>query len=456
MLWEQSTGESRVGVETLMKDSSGWLREYNSDFWAYLGIIEFIFESIFEHNWVHIWKHLRAYLRSESCKAECELKRWCRIAQVYSLNRCQTHSTILEEVFLLLLGCRSWVVWFGNGFVLYRYDLTSTQFDDFAYFEILWTSLQICSELRDAIVRIILSIASHIHLHWLCHNISNYKMESEKLCLQWNDFQKNLNTAFRNLQGDTDFNDVTLACEDGTQVEAHKVVLATSSPVFQNLLRKNKHNHPLIYMRGMKSHDLQAIVDFLYCGEANVYQENLDSFLVIAEELQLKGLMGKSEGKLDQEVFPTTDPVNPTKVTTKNRNEKIERTNDVHPPRIDPSTRERTVAIKGDISEDLSQLDEQIKSMMEMSQNLVSSGKYKAHTCKACGKEGMRNDIRKHIEANHLEGLSFPCNLCEKSCRSRNALWMHKHKNHWFQSNIQDEGLPPQAQRMCSQKNVIT
>ena len=39
----------------------------------------------------------------------------------------------------------------------------------------------------------------------------------------------------------------------------------------------------------------RAPVDFLYRGEANVYQENLDSFLAIAEELQLKGLMGQTE-----------------------------------------------------------------------------------------------------------------------------------------------------------------
>ena len=46
-------------------------------------------------------------------------------------------------------------------------------------------------------------------------------------------------------------------------------------------------------MRGLKSEDLCAIIDFLYCGEANVFQENLDSFLAIAEELQLKGLTKK-------------------------------------------------------------------------------------------------------------------------------------------------------------------
>ena len=118
---------------------------------------------------------------------------------------------------------------------------------------------------------------------------------SEKLCLQWNDFKENAVHTFGSLKEDKDFTDVTLVCEDGKQVEVHKMILASSSPFFQNILRKNKHTHPLIYMRGMKSDDLLAIVDFLYCGEANIYHENLDSFLAIAEELQLKGLMGKSD-----------------------------------------------------------------------------------------------------------------------------------------------------------------
>ena len=122
---------------------------------------------------------------------------------------------------------------------------------------------------------------------------------SEKLCLQWNDFQENIKIAFGNFREDNDFADVTLACEDGQQVEAHKVILAASSPFFKKLLGRNKHPHPLIYMRGMKSEYLLAIVDFLYCGEANVFQYNLDSFLAIAEELQLKGLMGKTDEKVE-------------------------------------------------------------------------------------------------------------------------------------------------------------
>jgi len=47
-----------------------------------------------------------------------------------------------------------------------------------------------------------------------------------------------------------EFTDVTLACEDGQQVEAHKVILASYSLFFLNL--EEKHSHPMIYMWGIK------------------------------------------------------------------------------------------------------------------------------------------------------------------------------------------------------------
>ena len=55
---------------------------------------------------------------------------------------------------------------------------------------------------------------------------------SEKLCLQWNEFQNVVTTAFGDFRNDEDFTDVTLVCEDGKQIEAHKVVLASTSPFF--------------------------------------------------------------------------------------------------------------------------------------------------------------------------------------------------------------------------------
>merc|ERR1719460_2569860 len=122
---------------------------------------------------------------------------------------------------------------------------------------------------------------------------------NEKLCLQWNDFRDNVSSAFGNLRDDKDFTDVTLACEDGQQVEVHKVVLISASPFFLNLLKRNKHPHPLVFMRGFKYENLLSMVDFLYHGEANVYQENLDTFLAMADVLRLKGLRRREEEEVE-------------------------------------------------------------------------------------------------------------------------------------------------------------
>ena len=249
---------------------------------------------------------------------------------------------------------------------------------------------------------------------------------SEKLCLKWNDFQENLNSAFGSLREDNAFTDVTLACVDGKQLEAHKVILAASSPFFQNLLRKNKHSHPIVYLKGMKSEELVAMLDFLYYGEANVYQDNLDAFLAIAEEFQLKGLTGKID---EEEVKEETQKPKVFHPTQKQYQPKQTSSNGQLPHNEIASNifkkPDNVVAIPNNFSNDFKELDEKVNSMMEKSENLLPNGQRKAHTCKVCGKEGHGNDIKKHIESNHLEGVCIPCNLCEKTFRLRRTLHQH-------------------------------
>ena len=256
---------------------------------------------------------------------------------------------------------------------------------------------------------------------------------TEKLCLQWNDYQENTKSALGNLRQDKDFNDVTLVCEDGQQVEAHKVILAASSPFFQKLLGRNKHSHPLVYMRGVKIDDLIAIVDFLYCGEANIAQENLDSFLAIAEELQLRGLMGKKDERAEDLDGSGKNP--PSKVLPSPFSETKSSKANPKPERQDNQivrAEGKAVTLPSSHSGDLDQLEEMVKSMMEKSENKYANSKDNrtADRCKVCGKEGRGSAIKDHIEANHIEGIVIPCNLCEKTFRSRNALKLHNMRLH--------------------------
>ena len=238
---------------------------------------------------------------------------------------------------------------------------------------------------------------------------------SEKLCLQWNDYKDNVSNAFRSLRKDVDFVDVTLASEDGEEVKAHKVILAASSPFFENLFKRHVHAHPLIFMRGVKSENLFAIVDFMYVGETKISQESLDSFLLIAEDLQLKGLVGKNneDGNNEQTEKVASFPMESIKdeVTTSN-------TQRLAKERQTP----KDFTLKSNFCGNLKELDDMVWSMIEKTPNATANRQHRVYACKVCGYLAQSTHVKCHIEANHLEGVLLPCNFCEKTYRSRKSL----------------------------------
>ena len=163
---------------------------------------------------------------------------------------------------------------------------------------------------------------------------------TDKFCLKWNDFQENISSTFQGLFNVDDFSDVTLACEDDQFVETHKVVLSASSPFFMKILKRTKHKHPIIYLRGIKSKDLTHILEFMYHGQVNVYEEDLQHFLALAQELQLKGLGGmEKQGDQGPEVMKSR--VNPHSSKTKqNDDDSYEMEKEIE---IEPSSQEVAV-----------------------------------------------------------------------------------------------------------------
>jgi len=118
---------------------------------------------------------------------------------------------------------------------------------------------------------------------------------AEKFCLRWNDFEANVSAAFRDIREEKDFFDCTLSC-GVRQIQAHKLILSACSPFFRTVLRQNPHQHPLLYLKGVNYDDLIGVLNFMYHGEVNVAQDDLNSFLSVAEELEVKGLtQNKSE-----------------------------------------------------------------------------------------------------------------------------------------------------------------
>lgn len=98
-----------------------------------------------------------------------------------------------------------------------------------------------------------------------------------------------MSEVFQNMLVHENLVDVTLACE-GASIKAHKMILAACSPYFQNLFMANPCKHPIVILKDVKFNDLKAIIDFIYSGEVNIPQDQLNSLLKTAETLKIKGL----------------------------------------------------------------------------------------------------------------------------------------------------------------------
>jgi hypothetical protein len=124
---------------------------------------------------------------------------------------------------------------------------------------------------------------------------------AEEYLLSKNDFGSSIQKSFKNMYNDTEFADVTLACADDQQIKAHKIILSGSSDFFRKILSKNPHPSPLLYLAGLALEELQAVVQFIYLGEARVAGGRVPAFLEAARQLGVEGLLGEG-GKPGGEV----------------------------------------------------------------------------------------------------------------------------------------------------------
>jgi len=240
----------------------------------------------------------------------------------------------------------------------------------------------------------------------------------EKFCLKWNDFQTTVSQSFGLLRKEADFFDVTLVTDDEVQLSAHKLVLAASSSFFKSILRKSSHSHPLIYLSGVNSANLEFILNYIYQGEVQIFQEQLDSFLDVAQKLKVSGLISDEE-PYEDEAQPRFILRCGSKIESIRVNFEKEEDDKAFVGAKDLNLTNKTVALD---TQDESEIKSKISEMLrKVDGNL---------TCTMCGKVGrdVRN-MRRHAET-HIDGLSYPCNICDKTFRNKHQLQCHKSSYH--------------------------
>ena len=116
-------------------------------------------------------------------------------------------------------------------------------------------------------------------------------MEEQKLNLSHEDFGSFTSNLFKSLHNDTNFRDITLVTNDNTCIQAHRVVLASCSSVFEEMLKAS--THPTIQLSDVNSKSLIYILEFMYMGETNVPVSEFHEFLNVGTQFQVQGLLTK-------------------------------------------------------------------------------------------------------------------------------------------------------------------
>ena len=90
----------------------------------------------------------------------------------------------------------------------------------------------------------------------------------EKFNLTWQSHAATSSTLLVNLLNNKELTDVTLVSGDMKELKAHKVILGSVSSVFKELFARKSEQHFCVYLGGTQAEDLQALLNFIYVGEA--------------------------------------------------------------------------------------------------------------------------------------------------------------------------------------------
>lgn len=88
--------------------------------------------------------------------------------------------------------------------------------------------------------------------------------------------------------------DATLTC-DGRFYPVHKLVLGTCSEFFQQMFDVGEKQQMMVVLADLCHEDLEALLDYMYVGEANILQGDLSRFMKAAEVLKIRGLAEPAE-----------------------------------------------------------------------------------------------------------------------------------------------------------------
>ena len=216
----------------------------------------------------------------------------------------------------------------------------------------------------------------------------------------------------------------------------------------------------------------------MYLGEVNIAQDELNSFLTVAEDLKVKGLtqnkgeeIKESTTKLEgahPSAIPKQYQTNPQILKPKrpafsqplSSHSNYTPTPEYH-PEVEEEDIQEVIPVKAEPQETYHQASDVDNGVVALEDDYPVMESYESQyeyeetagnasldlesvilskmcrnadgdwQCNDCFKTSKwKTNIVEHIEATHVESPGYQCEVCNKFCRTRNALRKHKYVNH--------------------------
>ena len=120
---------------------------------------------------------------------------------------------------------------------------------------------------------------------------------STNLNIPKENLESHRNNVLLDIYKKSQFCDATIVNEE-EEFQVHKLILSTSSPVLRRIFERTSQPHPLLYFRGEKTSNIQALLNFIYTGNTAVKFYDLPDFIKLATELQIYGIVENKENLL--------------------------------------------------------------------------------------------------------------------------------------------------------------
>jgi len=269
-------------------------------------------------------------------------------------------------------------------------------------------------------------------------------MPQEKFNLVWNTFTDHLKSMIGEWMTSPDMVDVTLVCEDKKYFKAHKIILSACSPVFKSIINNMPEKNPVIFLRGIHAQEIEAILQFIYLGQATVNEDRINELLNVANSLDIKEIgshvksneKSSNGGMSDVNDFVKTYdiPLNQSHAGTYNlggQNQLILNKDDQKTEHNGLNVIQRgDNEYAGNVCYACDIFFTRAATLRDHNREIHEGIK---HTCDKCNKQfSKKSNLQYHKKMVH-EGVKYNCSQCNFRARTASNLQDHFYSDHMKQ-----------------------